>query len=549
MSATWQVGPSYTPFIHTTNSQYGAWSGGTGFQPTNGVPRKVIGGAALVPSPPAARISEVTAKDVAKIVTSTDPESGATREKFSDFMSRYGSGRITPLTSQYDRALAMHDAIMPKRRLSQTPGNSPEPDTLSETGTSSTSPRKSLGGDAFATLRGATRAQHATRDQFGALTSRTKDGVTSGLTDVGYRRSTTIISEPRTKYSEQYPTATYGQKIGDTNNNHVLQISGYRSEQLRPGLSRSNTFSGVPNYNESSLPPGGTGSRYGESRVGLEKLFDENRRDLANCTDPKYALTSPEANVGLHGVSLSTADDFRSQAVGASRDQARDYLRSRDLARDSGGESRDVAGRSAIYWLYGNQASRPGVDSGSAQQSRSLTPYRPADYMVKSEPEYGSLRHRNAPLLDVARKDMTFTARDDLILQHGSYMDRGGYGSPRSGTPYAARADVPDSGATVPAYGYDESGDLMKAPELISRPPISVQKSILKRGGSQPETGNVFANATYGETANYRGVRLGLHPVKQLPPLLSSLGSTKRGSSGKKVTFNLAMNRCKAFVE
>ena len=560
MSAAWQVGPSYSPFNHTSNSQYGAWSGTNGYsgagKSTGSTARKI--GGAYVPTPPAARISEVTAKDVAKIVSAADPVTGSTKEKFSDFMSKYGSGKITPVTSQYDRVMAMHEKATPKRRVSYTPGNSPEPETLTELRAYNTAHR--------------IPGNYNSSQRYVSVPSRAKDITEIDVKDIGFHRSHTMLDSDLSSMSKYSTSAemTSSMKRTDTNNN-MLHSSGYQSEltrsPARPALNRSSTFSGMPSQTEGH----GLASRYADTRVGLDNLFNEHKRDLLKGPDSRYLSTSirtsgsgdaHSSDYSSDGSTLSSPREYdyvsnlRSQnhdsglheSIGrdntGARDQGRDYTALGEYARENAIRSRDVTGsdsRGSMYWLYGSQG-RPGPELGSSVNTKLLGQYRPGDYVMRLDSDYTPSKRYSSSLLDegtVNELPHSESTRNDIGSQYGSYLERSRYGSTRPSTPYTGYDDDASVIDDAMESGYGSMNQ--RIPDVISKP-STAHRSILKKG-----SGNIYGTSTYADVPQYRGGGMGLQATKQLPPLSSLVPN--RSTSGKKVTFNLAKNRFRAILD
>lgn len=132
MATSWQMGTSYqsrySPFVMTTNSQYGNWfpDGGRGsIGRTTPAARRTLGSVSVSGD----KRQALTPVDNQPVVNATGSDP---RDKFTAFMAKSGTGHLAAMQNSAAAPLTVTESVQQTRRSAHTPGNSPEPGTVAE---------------------------------------------------------------------------------------------------------------------------------------------------------------------------------------------------------------------------------------------------------------------------------------------------------------------------------------------------------------------------------------------------------------------------------
>ena len=482
MATSWQIGTSYhsrySPFVMTTNSQYGNWfpDGGRGsIGRTPPVSRRTLGTMSMSGGD---KHQGLTPVDIQHVVsgTASDPH-----DRFTSFMAKSGTGRLAAMSDNTAAPLTMAESVMQTRRSTHTPGNSPEPGTMAEYQSGTIGPKAGTNDSKTTQSRDndVARAKADTRDSRVAKPPGVVDvrpygqqpsGNATREARIPFNRSKTMVATPVNGTSSE-PTAAPREA----------------APRVMPTLERSHTFHGRP-----TTP---------------YELVSMRKSDVI---PDLYQWSTPEATPPT-GATVSTTD-------------APTYERGRHAGNY---KAAAPAGNRAMYWLYGSRG-RPGPvaatdylfsrDALDSQMSGQVPsgPNGSRQYDVK--PASGTLespsRTADARQAAAAASSQAATVNSWTALRSPDtpYVSTVTVNSPRSanvGRVARASGDANLAGARAVAS---------------SKMATAEKRSILKRTTSGYDVGTYRASASL----------FGGDP--RLPPL----SATPRTASGRKrVTFNL----------
>ena len=532
MSTTsWQIGTNYhdtNPFMkNTSNSSYGQWFGGSGgstpvtpnapsygsLGPRSG--RKLLG----YNTTPANKYSTVTSRDVHNIVSSggnNDP-----KDKFSSFISRYGSGKVTPV-SDSEKIMALENDSQPIRQHMQPPMNSAE--LADDLGVSDLklSPR-AVGTLSSLSITSPSRSNSLPSRRYDFLESKS-NGSTYDPLSLGLEKSRTNLG-----LSQQNTTGA-GQDLTSCSKINTME----RSKSFHGGFaptppSRLGDSSSIPTwrsrYHHPSITPVPSTSERpitGERGTGFtaNTTVIPDRPGLGSATIHKPS--SPLFNESSSFLP-SKASDYTSSA-GNALDYKSDFRPSRDLS-DLDDPASTIAQTRPMYWLYGSRG-------------RPNTPYKNSSYSYKSEEPLPSTytspsrmhESREVGFGDISRgSDYTRDLGSGLPRQNMFSTDT------RSGDYSSKLAEYSPHQYSPSQFSGDSMGGHIRYDTNISQPPppgSPAKRSILKKSSSYG--GSSYSSQSGGQYYGGGGSSLlpgGDNPLSHLPPLSS-------GSSRKRVTFN-----------